>query len=135
MVARAAAGLGDPKLLAPAIGDSAVFTPHLLTAAGPDNGWLPAPVDGSQIAYGADSRVESLLAVAEATGSRGIFDEAGIAAGWFFGENRAGVATYDPATGATDDGVNPDCTVNQNSERSRPSTACSPCSRSTRTRS
>jgi hypothetical protein len=40
---------------------------------------------------------------------------AGIAAGWFFGQNPAGVATYDPATGATDDGINANGTVNLNS--------------------
>ena len=55
-LARAASALGNRQLLAPAAADAAVFTPHLLTATGPDNGWLPAPVDGSQIAYGVDSR-------------------------------------------------------------------------------
>jgi hypothetical protein len=111
----AATASGRHDLLAPAVADAAEFTPHLLTATGPDNGWLPAPVDGSQIAYGADSRFESLLAVADASGSRGLYDAAGIAAGWFFGQNPAGVATYDPTTGVTDDGVGPDGTVNQNS--------------------
>ena len=52
--------------------DAAVFTPHLLTATGPDNGWLPTPGDGNQIAYGADARVEALLAVGRATHSDGL---------------------------------------------------------------
>jgi hypothetical protein len=114
-LADAAVALHQPGLLRAAVADAAVFTPHLLTATGPDNGWLPAPVDGSQIAYGADARVQALLAVATATRSSGLRQLAGIAAGWFFGQNPAGTATYNPATGATDDGVNPDGTVNLNS--------------------
>ena len=66
-LAAAGTALHAPQLLRPAVGDAAVFTPHLLTATGPDNGWLPAPIDGSQIAYGADARVQALLAVADAT--------------------------------------------------------------------
>jgi hypothetical protein len=111
----AAAALHQPHLLRPAVADAAVFTPHLLTATGPDNGWLPAPVDGSQIAYGADARVEALLSVAKATHSLGLRQVAGIAAGWFFGQNPADAPTYDPTTGVTDDGVAPDGTVNLNS--------------------
>ncbi|HTZ42614.1 MAG TPA: hypothetical protein VMB79_02035 [Jatrophihabitans sp.] len=114
-LALAATALHQPRLLTAAVSDAAVFTPHLLTATGPDNGWLPTPVDGSQIAYGADARVQGLLSVAEATGSAGLRQLAGLAAGWFFGQNQAGVATYDPATGATDDGVNADGSVNLNS--------------------
>jgi hypothetical protein len=72
-------------------------------------------VDSSQIAYGAGAGVLDLLAVATATDSGGLRQLAGIAAGWFFGQNPAGVATYDPATGATDDGINANGTVNLNS--------------------
>ena len=50
-----------------------------------------------------------------ATGGSGISDLAGIAAGWFFGANPAGVPVYDPATGVTNDGVQGDGTVNPNS--------------------
>jgi hypothetical protein len=114
-LAAAATTLHEPRLLGPAVSDSAVFTAHLLTATGPDNGWLPAPVDGSQIAYGADARVQGLLAVSKATGSLGLRQLAGIAAGWFFGQNPADAATYDPRTGVTDDGVSPDGTLNLNS--------------------
>jgi hypothetical protein len=114
-LAVAAAALHQPQLLPPAVADAAVFTPHLLTATGPDNGWLPAPVDGSQIAYGADARVQALLAVATATHSSGLRQLAGIAAGWFFGQNPADAATYNPTTGATDDGVSPGGTLNLNS--------------------
>ena len=114
-LARAATALGRPRLLGPAVADAAVFTPHLLTATGPDNGWLPTPADGSQIAYGADARVEGLLAVASASRSDGLRRLAGVAAGWFFGQNPAGAPMYDPATGVTFDGVSADGVVNRNS--------------------
>ncbi len=42
--------------------DSFTFDPWLLTSGGPDNGRLPTRVDSSQIAYGVDSRVQSLVA-------------------------------------------------------------------------
>jgi hypothetical protein len=114
-LAVAATALRQPPLLGAAVADAAIFTPHLLTATGPDNLWGPAPVDSSQIAYGAGARVLDLLAVATAAHSAGLRQLAGIAAGWFFGQNPAGVATYDPATGATDDGINADGSVNLNS--------------------
>jgi hypothetical protein len=114
-LAGAATALGRPGLLKPAVADAAVFTPQLLTATGPDNGWLPTPADGSQIAYGADARVEALLAVAAASHTDGPRRLAGVAAGWFFGQNPAGAAMYDPATGVTFDGVSPDGVVNRNS--------------------
>jgi hypothetical protein len=114
-LARAATVLGRPGLLAPAVTDAAVFTPHLLTATGPDNGLLPTPADGSQIAYGADARVEALLATGQAAHSDGLRKLAGFAAGWFFGQNPAGAAMYDPATGVTFDGVSADGVVNHNS--------------------
>jgi hypothetical protein len=114
-LADAATALDQPGLLSAAVADTAVFTPHLLTATGPDNLWGPAPVDSSQIAYGAGARVLALLAVATATHSAGLRQLAGIAAGWFFGQNPAAVATYNPVTGATDDGINADGTVNLNS--------------------
>ena len=77
-------------LLAPAIADSASFTSHLLVAGGADNGWQPSPTDRTQIAYGADSRIQSLLAVADASGRPGLRRLAGVAATWYFGNNAAG---------------------------------------------
>jgi hypothetical protein len=114
-LAEASTTLHEPRLLRPAVADAAVFTPRLLTATGPVNGWLPAPIDRSQIAYGADARVQALLAVAGATHSTGFRLSAGVAAGWFFGQNPAGTAMYDPRTGVTYDGVSADGTVNHNS--------------------
>jgi hypothetical protein len=114
-LARASVVLGDPALADPAATDAAVFTPTLLTAGGPDNGWFPSPTDRVQIAYGADSRVQSLLEVADATGSSGFESLATMQAAWFFGANRAGEPMYDPGTGVTYDGLQPDGTINRNS--------------------
>lgn len=114
-LAGAAGVLHDPALLRPAIANAAIFVPHLLTATGPDNGWIPTPVDGSQIAYGADSVTRSVLAVSAATRSPGLRELAGIAAGWFFGQNPAEIPMYSPATGVTFDGVSADGSVNHNS--------------------
>lgn len=113
-LARAYQVLGDVRLAEAAVSDAASFTPHLLVAAGPENGWLPAPTDRVQISYGAESRLESLLAVAEATDRPGLATLAGIAAAWYFGANPAGQRMYDPTTGRTFDGVH-GVTVNRNS--------------------
>ena len=114
-LAAASEALADPSLAKAAVKDAAVFTPTLLTAGGPDNGWFPTPTDRVQIAYGVDSRVQSLLAVADATGSRGFADLAAIQAAWFFGANRSAAQMYDPATGVGYDGLQPDGSVNRNS--------------------
>jgi hypothetical protein len=114
-LAHASQALAKPALLGAAVKDSAEFTPYLLTATGPINGWLPSPSDTTQIAYGVDSRVQSLLAVADAAGKPGFDQLAGITASWYFGANRAGAAMYDPATGVTFDGLNADGVVNHNS--------------------
>ena len=114
-LARASQALGTGTYLAPAVKDSAAFMPWLLTSGGPDNGRLPTRLDQSQIAYGADSRVQSLLATAEATGKIGLRRLAGMQAAWFFGANAAGVPAYDPATGRTIDGISGDGVVNTNS--------------------
>lgn len=113
-LAAASVALGDPALAEPAIRDASTFTTTLLTAGGPDNGWYPSPTDRVQIAYGADSRVQSLLAVADATGSQGFAELAAMQAAWFFGANHAGARMYDPATGVTFDGLQTDGTVNRN---------------------
>ncbi len=114
-LARASQALGTRTHLAPALEDSAGFTPWLLTSGGPDNGRLPTRLDESQIAYGADSRVQSLLATAEATGRVGLRRLAGMQAAWFFGANASGAPAYDPATGRTIDGISGDGVVNSNS--------------------
>ena len=114
-LARSADTLDRPRLLRPAVREMVSFDTTLLTARGPDSGWLPTPSEEAQIAYGADSRVQSLLAVAEVGRLRAGRDLAGLAAAWFFGANRAGEAVYDPATGVTFDGVEADGRINRNS--------------------
>ncbi|MEP6560371.1 MAG: hypothetical protein ABJD68_04750 [Nakamurella sp.] len=113
-LAAAATALGDKSLLTPAISDAAGFSAQLLTSSGPINGLQPTPTDATQIAYGADARVQGLIAVGNAGHRPGIRQLAGIAAGWFFGQNASGAPVYDPATGVTKDGVQADGTVNNN---------------------
>ena len=107
--------LGRRELLKTAVADTAGFTAQLLTSTGPVNGMQPTVTNGAQIAYGADGRVQALYAVSRLTRSTGLRDLAGIAAGWFFGANPAGVPVYDPSTGVTNDGVEADGRVNGNS--------------------
>jgi YD repeat-containing protein len=114
-LASSAETLGRPKLLRTATREAISFDPTLLTAGGADNGWLPTPADRVQIAYGVDSRVQSLLAVADAGRTRAAADLAAIEAAWFFGANRAGAPMYNPATGVTYDGLQPDGSINRNS--------------------
>lgn len=112
--ATAADVLDQPRLLEAAVKDSAQFTPQLLAAGGPDNAWSPTPGE-SQIAYGVDSRVQGLIATAEAANAPGLLDLAAISAGWFFGANPSGAPAYNPATGTAIDGIEPDGRVNPNS--------------------
>jgi hypothetical protein len=114
-LAAASTALGDNRLLQPAVDDTAGFTAQLLTSTGPVNGLFPTLVDTTQIAYGADARVQGLIAVGTGIDRPGITRLAGIAAGWFFGQNASGAPVYDPVTGVTRDGVSPNGTVNQNS--------------------
>ncbi|GAA1830568.1 hypothetical protein ACFFOM_19330 [Microlunatus capsulatus] len=107
--------LRRPALLRPAVAEAVGFDPTLVAAGGPDNAWYPTPVDRTQIAYGADSRVQNLLATADAARLPGLRTLAAMNASWFFGTNRSGTPVYDPATGVTFDGVAPDGTVNRNS--------------------
>ncbi len=114
-LARGSAVLNRPDLLRPAVTEAVSFDPTLITANGPDNAWLPTPVDTTQIAYGIDSRVQNLLATADVAHLSGLRSLAAMDAAWFFGANRAGAAMYDPATGVTFDGLAADGTVNRNS--------------------
>jgi len=114
-LAEAGRALGREDWVRVAVGETGRFTPHLLAQGGPENGWLPAPTDRAQIAYGADATLQNLLRTAAAARRPAFADLAGIAGAWYFGNNPAGVAMYDPATGRTFDGINPDRTVNRNS--------------------
>jgi hypothetical protein len=113
-VATASELLDDPAPLTAAVRDTAQFTPQLLAAGGPDNAWSPTPGE-AQIAYGVDSRLQSLVATAEAADAPGLLNVAAITAGWYFGANRSGLPAYDPATGTAIDGIERDGRVNTNS--------------------
>jgi YD repeat-containing protein len=113
-LASAATAYGRADWVRTAAGEAATFTPHLIVQNGPDNEWLPAPIYRDQIAYGADVTLRNLLAVAAATHRASFRQLAGVAASWYFGNNPAGIAMYDPATGVTFDGVSADGEVNHN---------------------
>ena len=114
-LATAGSALGEQRFIATAVGEAASFTPHLLVQGGADQGWLPAPAERAQIAYGADATLQNLLRTADASGLDGFRKVAGIQAAWYFGNNRSGVQMYDPATGRTFDGLEGDGRVNRNS--------------------
>ena len=114
-LATAGRDLGHPEWLAPAERDANSFETHQQLSFGAINGLLPAPDDLSQIAYGAETTVDGLLFLGRATGNDAYRRWAGIAATWFFGNNRAGVAMYQAATGVVYDGLNGDGGINRNS--------------------
>jgi len=82
-LARAATVLGDKKLGVVATTDSAVFDPRMLTSGGADQALLPTQINQAQIAYGVDSRLESLLATAKLNHSAGLRQLAGVTAAWY----------------------------------------------------
>ena len=113
-VATASTVLGRSDLLGAAVKDAAQFTPQLLAAGGPDNAWSPTPGE-AQIAYGVDSRVQGLVATAQAANAPGLLDLAAVTAAWFFGANPNGAPAYNPATGTAIDGIETDGRINPNS--------------------
>ena len=114
-LATAGSALGQDRFTTVAVNEVARFTPHLLVQGGADQGWLPAPAERAQIAYGADATLQNLLRTADATGLDGFRKVAAIQAAWYFGNNRSGVQMYDPATGRTFDGLEADGRINRNS--------------------
>jgi hypothetical protein len=113
-VATASDVLGRADMRTAAVTDAAQFTPQLLAAGGPDNAWTPTPGE-AQIAYGVDSRLQSLVATAKVANAPGLLEVAAVIAGWYFGANRSGAPAYNPATGTAVDGIEYDGRVNLNS--------------------
>jgi hypothetical protein len=101
--------------VAAAARDATLFETHQQVAFGPVQGLLPAPDDVSQIAYGAETTADGLLAVGHATGKRAYRQLAGLAAAWFLGNNPVGATIYQADTGVVYDGINGDGTINHNS--------------------
>ena len=110
----AAVVLHRPDLEQAAVKATAQFTAQMLASGGPDNGLTPTASDTSQIAYGTDSLVESLLTTADHTGNAGLDALAAVAAGWYFGANPANTPVYNPATGVCVDGISATGDVNTN---------------------
>ena len=98
--------------------DSFTFTRGCSPRAARTTAGAPTRTDGTQIAYGVDSRVQSLIALAgrsddgSATGRSARRHRRRLV---LRGERVAGSPTYDPATGVTIDGIAADGTVNRNS--------------------
>jgi len=107
--------LGHANWVAAAERDANLFETHQQVAFGPVNGLLPAPDAVGQLAYGAETTTDGLLAVGRASGKRVYRQLAGLAAAWFFGNNAAGAAMYQPDSGIVYDGINDDGTINRNS--------------------
>ena len=67
--------------------------------------WGVLPQEFPQIAYGTNSLVQGLVALHQATGDETYGKLAGLTAGWFYGNNAADFAMYDPSTGRGFDGL------------------------------
>jgi hypothetical protein len=103
-LARAGQQLARPEWVASAQREADTFYVRLL--AGQMIGeWGVLPAEFPQIAYGADSLLQGLLALHQATGDDTYGKLAGLVAGWFYGNNAAGFPMYDPATGRGYDGL------------------------------
>jgi hypothetical protein len=109
--------LAEARMLDSAIREADNFFPRLLI-----EGWLHSfrlddPESSrkfSQIAYAVRGVSVGLVRLYEATGERKYAVMAGLAASWFSGNNVAGVAMYDGATGRGYDGINSADSVNRN---------------------
>jgi hypothetical protein len=103
-LARAGQQLARPEWIASAQREADTFYARLL--AGKMVGeWGVLPDEFPQIAYGTNSLVQALVALHQATGDNTYGKLAGLAAGWFYGNNAAGFPMYDPATGRGYDGL------------------------------
>jgi hypothetical protein len=103
-LARAGKQLGKPEWVESARREADFFYGRLL-AGDMVSEWGVLPFGYPQIAYGVDSITQGLLALHDATGDDKYARMAGLAAGWFYGNNSAGFAMYDPATGRGYDGL------------------------------
>jgi hypothetical protein len=103
-LARAGKSLGHAEWVDSARREADAFFTRLL--AGEMVGeWGVLPFAYPQIAYGVNSITQGLLALHDATGDDKYGRMAGLAAGWFYGNNGARFVMYDPATGRGYDGL------------------------------
>ncbi len=103
-LARAGQQLAHPEWVASAQREADAFYARLLAGSMVAE-WGVLPFAYPQIAYGMDSIVQGLLALHQATGNDTYGKLAGLAAGWFYGNNAAGFPMYDPTTGRGYDGL------------------------------
>jgi Carbohydrate family 9 binding domain-like len=103
-LARAGQRLSRSEWVASAQREADAFYARLL-AGSMVGEWGVLPFTFPQIAYGTDSIIQGLIALQKATGSDTYGKLAGLAAGWFYGNNAAGFPMYDPATGRGYDGL------------------------------
>jgi hypothetical protein len=110
--------LGDSAMINSARQEAEGFYPKLLAGgllremdlAHPD-----PPKEFDQIAYGIRPMAVGLLRLYDATGNVNYLRMAGLTASWLFGNNPAGIAMYDSATGRCFDGVRSGSEINRNS--------------------
>uniref|UniRef100_A0A7C1J9J7 Carbohydrate-binding domain-containing protein n=1 Tax=Caldilinea aerophila TaxID=133453 RepID=A0A7C1J9J7_9CHLR len=69
------------------------------------NEMAPLPMRRGQIAYGVEVMTAGFWELFQATGDESYLRYAGLSNAWFFGNNMAGIAMYDPETGRTFDGI------------------------------
>ncbi len=103
-LARAGQQLAHPEWVASAQREADDFYTRLLAGSMVAE-WGVLPFAYPQIAYGMDSIVQGLIALRKATGNDTYSKLAGLVAAWFYGNNPAGFAMYDPATGRGYDGL------------------------------
>lgn len=114
-LAEAGQALKETQFIKSAKAEANSLYPHMIISYGPDNGWEPAPDNLTQISYGAESMIDSLLTLSRVSQNQIYAKEAGILATWYLGNNRAQKMMYHSQTGVTYDGINNDKTVNKNS--------------------
>jgi hypothetical protein len=103
-LARAGEQLARPDWIVSAQREADTFYARLLAGAMVGE-WGVLPDEFPQIAYGTDSLVQALVALHQATGDDTYGKLAGLAAGWFYGNNAAGFPMYDLVTGRGYDGL------------------------------
>ena len=103
-LARAGEQLDRPEWVESARREADTFYTRLL-AGDMVSEWGVLPFAYPQIAYGMNSITQGLLALHKATGEAKYGLMAGLTAGWFYGNNSALFAMYDPTTGRGYDGL------------------------------
>jgi hypothetical protein len=103
-LARAGKQLGQAEWIASARKEADLFFSRFVAGSMVAE-WGVLPFAYPQIAYGVNSITQAFLALYDATGDASYAQRAGLAAAWFFGNNAAQTAMYDPATGRGFDGL------------------------------